>query len=120
MNHLKQIIYTTIQNVVNEQSPGAEAIQEQDALVEDLGLKSLDLARIIATLELKLDLDPFAELVSITSIRTVGDLYAAYLLCYSTQQADAVVALPTAEPATEQSDPRARQRELRRQAVQGA
>ena len=32
----------------------------------------------MAALEFKLDTDPFQELVSITSIRTVGDLERAY------------------------------------------
>ena len=36
------------------------------------------LARIVASLEMKLDVDPFAEDVAITSIRTVGDLCNAY------------------------------------------
>jgi acyl carrier protein len=44
----------------------------------DLGLASLDLAQLVALLEVDLQADPFAELVAITSVRTVEDLCAAY------------------------------------------
>ena len=59
-------------------------------LVDDLGLRSLDLARIIAKLEMKLGVDPFAELVSVTSIRTPGDLCAAYAKCFAAAEGRAV------------------------------
>ncbi len=49
-------------------------------LLRDVGLSSLDLASVVARLELKLSLDPFSELVSITSVRTIGDLVSAYRL----------------------------------------
>ena len=47
-------------------------------LIEDVGLKSLDLARIVALLQEEYPVDPFAELVPITSVRTLGDLAGAY------------------------------------------
>lgn len=50
-------------------------------LTGDLGLRSLDLAHVIAILEAELRADPFARLVPITSIRTVGDLVEAYRKC---------------------------------------
>jgi hypothetical protein len=43
-----------------------------------LGLSSLDLAFVVAELEAELGVDPFAKLVSITSVRSVGDLVRAY------------------------------------------
>ncbi len=54
-------------------------IVPEDRLNADLGLTSLDLASLVAALEMKLKADPFQELVPITSIRTVGDLEAAYV-----------------------------------------
>ncbi|MEM7535100.1 MAG: acyl carrier protein [Chloroflexota bacterium] len=69
--------------VALEQTLDISEIHDDDALVETLGLRSLDLARLVAILELKLSVDPFAELVSITSIRTVGDLYGAYSQCFA-------------------------------------
>jgi acyl carrier protein len=44
----------------------------------DLALASLDLAQLVAVLEADLQADPFAALVPITSVRTVGDLCRAY------------------------------------------
>ena len=87
-------------------------------LVEDLGLRSLDLARIIAKLEVKLDADPFAELVSVTSIRTPGDLCAAYAKCFAADE-DAAAAEP--EPAAPRQRPDLEsQRELRQKARESA
>lgn len=124
MNNLKQTIYSTIQRVAKRKSLEIGVIRDQDALVDNLGLKSLDLARIIATLELRLDVDPFDELVSITSIRTVGDLCAAYAKCFSEQNGSATQnKRPKAEPAADTSqtslsrstrDQRTRQRMLRK------
>jgi len=57
--------------------PPAE-IREEDRLNADLGLSSLDLARLVAALETSLGADPFQELVPITSVRTVSDLRRAY------------------------------------------
>ena len=58
-------------------------ILPEDRLNADLGLTSLDLASLVAALEMKLKADPFQELVPITSIRTVGDLEAAYVKFFS-------------------------------------
>jgi acyl carrier protein len=62
--------------------PGRDVAPE-DRLNADLGLTSLDLASLVAALEMKLKADPFQELVPITSIRTVGDLEAAYVKYFS-------------------------------------
>ena len=49
-----------------------------DKLNATLGLSSLDLAVIVAELEIELGTDPFAKLVPITSVRSVDDLVDAY------------------------------------------
>lgn len=54
---------------------------QRDRGLADLGLKSLDLAHLIAALERRLGADPFLKLVPITSVRTVGDLCDAYRRC---------------------------------------
>ena len=79
-------------------------IRPDQLLVDDLGLRSLDLARIIAKLEMKLGVDPFAELVSVTSIRTPGDLCAAYAKCFAADEG-APESAP-AEPAPAAPRPR--------------
>jgi acyl carrier protein len=115
MDNLNETILAVVRGVVKEKSPEIAAIRPDQLLVEDLGLRSLDLARIIAKLEAKLDADPFSELVSITSIRTPGDLCAAYAKCF----ADGEESAPAAEEAP--AAPRQRpdlqpQRELRKRA----
>jgi acyl carrier protein len=46
-------------------------------LVHDLGFDSLDLARLVAELEIALGVDPF-QYVSATAVQTVGDVCVAY------------------------------------------
>jgi acyl carrier protein len=117
MDNLNETILAVVRGVVKERTPDVSEVRPDQSLVEDLGLRSLDLARIVAKLEAKLDADPFSELVSITSIRTPGDLCAAYAKCLSTDGgADAAESAPSEEPA-----PRSRlglesQRELRQRA----
>lgn len=53
---------------------------ETSRLVEDLGLSSLDMAELVANLELELEKDPFSNGVSITTVKAVGDLYRVYSL----------------------------------------
>jgi len=85
MENLNETILAVVFDVAQEKSPEIDAVRPDQMLVEDLGLRSLDLARIIAKLEMKLGVDPFAELVAVTSIRTPGDLAAAYAKCFSTE-----------------------------------
>lgn len=47
-------------------------------LSNDLGLKSLDLAELVATLELEIGHDPFARDNAVTDVRTVEDLFRVY------------------------------------------
>jgi acyl carrier protein len=78
MEDVEQVVLDVVAGVAREKSAAVSAVEADQTLVDDLGLRSLDLARIIAKLELKLGVDPFAEMVAVTSIRTVGDLCAAY------------------------------------------
>jgi len=56
-----------------------DGIAPGSKLSETLGLRSMDLAQIVLTLEDDLNTDPF-QAIPITSIRTVGDLTQAYLV----------------------------------------
>jgi acyl carrier protein len=69
--------------LLDERDLPGRNIGPEDRLNADLGLTSLDLASLVAALEMKLKADPFQELVPITSIRTVGDLEAAYVKYFS-------------------------------------
>ena len=65
--------------LLDEKDLPVREIASEDRLNADLGLTSLDLAILVAALEMKLEADPFQELIPITSVRTIGDLEAAYV-----------------------------------------
>ena len=69
--------------LLDEKDLPMREIASEDRLNADLGLTSLDLAILVAALEMKLKADPFQELVPITSVRTVGDLEGAYVRFFS-------------------------------------
>lgn len=77
---VEAIVHEQIHAILMEQSRSARKLSAKDRLSDTLGLSSLDLATLISELELALDADPFAELIPVTSIRTVGDLVRAYQL----------------------------------------
>jgi acyl carrier protein len=72
--------------LLDEKDLPARNLGADDRLNVDLGLTSLDLAALVAALEMKLKADPFQELVPITSVRTIGDLEAAYIKFFSQEE----------------------------------
>ncbi|MFD6966947.1 acyl carrier protein [Streptomyces sp. NPDC059979] len=124
----REIIKAVVLDVVEEVSGPVEDIAPDDLLVDGLGLSSLHLARITAVLEMELDLDPFVELVPITDVRTVGDLYEAYELAAAgtgtaggpTPSAAEPVAPAGEEAAAARREAARRGRTLRSQARGGA
>ncbi|MEU9373898.1 phosphopantetheine-binding protein [Streptomyces sp. NPDC048255] len=120
----REIIKAVVLDVVEEVSGPIEDIAPGDLLVDGLGLSSLHLARITAVLEQELDLDPFIELVPITDVRTVGDLYDAYDLAAAAGTGDLAAAAtdaasgptwaPAAAPAAAGEDAAAARREAAR------
>jgi acyl carrier protein len=64
--------------LAREQGSTLASAQDHHTLVEDLGLSSLDFATLVATLEIELDMTPFAEDFAITDMRRVGDLCRAF------------------------------------------
>lgn len=105
MNDIHATVQAVILSIAREKSPDLHVVSDAQGLVEELGLKSLDLARLIAILDLQLNVEPFAERVAITSIRTVGDLYRAYALC---------LGVPVEMPATASLLESAKQRGIQR------
>ncbi len=75
---IRQTIHRAIVEIV-ERGGGVAPAFDDDALLVDTGLASLDLAALVARLERVWRVDPFLEAVAITEIRTVGDLCRAYL-----------------------------------------
>jgi hypothetical protein len=78
MDHVEQVVYRVLLRIAQQRTPGVLRVENGQRLTAELGLKSLDIARVIALLELELGADPFAHLVAITDIRTVADLCEAY------------------------------------------
>jgi acyl carrier protein len=77
----RETVKAVLLDIVNEVTrPATEIVDldEDQLLVDQLGLTSLDLARLVAVLEMELDTDPFSDEVPITGVRTVGDLLDAY------------------------------------------
>jgi len=74
----RRTVLQTVLAIAKERKPEISAVKPTDLLNVDLGLRSLDLARVVAKLEIELEQDPFLERVSITSVRTVDDLCRAY------------------------------------------
>ena len=75
---ITETVYEVLLDVAKQRHPELEQVRASDTLQGDLGLQSLDLAQIVARLEMELESDPFLELVSITSVRTVADVVSAY------------------------------------------
>lgn len=71
-------VHAAIAAVMVQRTLDPGRIAPEARLSDTLGLKSMDLARIVLTLEDDLAADPF-QTIPITSVRTVGDLVAAYL-----------------------------------------
>jgi acyl carrier protein len=78
MQNLEKTIHEAIRDVGEQRGLTLPPIGDQQHLIADLGFKSLDLAQLIAVLETTLRADPFARLIPITQVRTVGDLCSAY------------------------------------------
>lgn len=75
---IEAAVHDKIRAVLQERFGRASAFCGADKLNATLGLSSLDLAFLVAELEVELGVDPFAKLVSITSVRSVDDLVQAY------------------------------------------
>jgi len=77
MGRIKKIITDCILDVM--ELTGYEVdFNENTKLVDDLGISSLDLAKLVASLELELEVNPFSNGASIPSISTLNDLYNVY------------------------------------------
>jgi acyl carrier protein len=81
MSQVKSVVHEVLRSVAEEESLSVTELRGDEKLVEDLGFRSLTMARILAILEGRLGVDPFSKTVAVTSIRTVDDLCGAYEQC---------------------------------------
>jgi acyl carrier protein len=78
LGQIESIVHERIRAVLAERGGEVARLSGSEKLSATLGLGSLDLAVLVAELQAELGVDPFAKLVSITSLRSVGDLVRAY------------------------------------------
>jgi acyl carrier protein len=78
-DRVAELVRDEIHQLLDERAEPVVNLSDSDNLAADLGFSSLDLAQLVAQLEQRLGEDPFAELVPITSVRTVADLVDAYM-----------------------------------------
>jgi acyl carrier protein len=72
---VKEIIY----QVAEEQGIVLDGIEDEQAIVDDLGFASLDVATLAALFEEAFQVDPFSTgIASVTTIRTVRDVTTVY------------------------------------------
>jgi acyl carrier protein len=80
---IEAIVHDKVRAVLTERGGAVARLSGAEKLNETLGLTSLDLAFLVAELEAELGVDPFAKLVSITSVQSVADLVRAYQQAFS-------------------------------------
>ena len=80
---IETIVHARIHAILEDRGDDVAAISGADKLNATLGLTSLDLALLVAELEVALGVDPFAKLVSVTAVRSVDDLVGAYRLAFA-------------------------------------
>lgn len=81
LNLIQTKLYIALKEILCQKKSSQVNFQWKDdlELVKDLGLSSLDLAQLIAVMEMELEMDPFVKGVSIAEVRTLNDLYKAYM-----------------------------------------
>jgi acyl carrier protein len=117
MKDPEEIIHQVLLGIVQQKAPSVTKLANENRLTGELGLKSLEIARLVALLELELDVDPFAHLVAITDVRTVEDLCRAYRRALSAEQGAPSPA--EAEPSSQPAGNRRQAGERRRRSLKG-
>ena len=73
----REIIKTAIEEIQSNNGRTG-AITDGSQIVRDLGFTSLDVAELVAVLEMELEVDPFSNGVSLMDVRTYGEFCAVY------------------------------------------
>lgn len=81
MERTKESIESAIKQILDQKSYKVPDIKDELRIIEDLGFSSLDIAQLIAHLEMELGIDPFSEGALISSINTVGSMCNVYQSC---------------------------------------
>lgn len=86
MQSIQAVIEDVIRQIQEQKSFVAPAITQESRLIADLGFSSLDIAQLIAYLEMELEVDPFTQGALLSEIRTVGSLCEIYQSCLAKAQ----------------------------------
>ena len=78
MSQVKAAVIEAMKDIQEQQGYRFVEPQDQHKVVKELGFSSLDVAQLIAVLEMELNVDPFAQGVSLMDVATVADLVRAY------------------------------------------
>jgi acyl carrier protein len=86
MENVKTVIDSAILNIQEMRAHRKINLDDDLRLTYDLGFSSLDIAQLVAQLELELGVDPFSQGVSIAEITTIGSLYRVYQTCINSNR----------------------------------
>ncbi len=78
MKELESTVCQIVLQIARRRQVNLERVLPAHNIIKDLGLESLELAELVAILDMETGREPFAKDVSIVSIQTVGDLCHAY------------------------------------------
>jgi acyl carrier protein len=82
MSEINEVIERVIRTIAEQRKLTLPPLKPHTEIVDELGFTSWAVAALIANLEDELGVDPFQdEEVSITDIRTIGDLCEVYENC---------------------------------------
>ena len=78
MKNIEDRINSVLQDIQTRNGYKPVELKDKFSIAQDLGFSSLDIAELVALLEMELGVDPFAEGVSIMDVRTISQLYEVY------------------------------------------
>ena len=78
MSEARSAVYRVLAEIQEQQGYRPVPLKDEYRVVKDLGFSSMDVAQLIAVLEMELAVDPFSMGVSIMEIHTIGQLCDAY------------------------------------------
>lgn len=78
MSEIRGVVQDVLGEIQEQQGYRRVPLSDEMRVVRDLGFSSMDVAQLIAMLEMALGVDPFSRGISILEVHTVADLCAAY------------------------------------------
>jgi acyl carrier protein len=78
MSNIEAKINEVLKEIQQRNEYLLKALDPSVKVVNGLGFTSLDVAELVAVLEMELGFDPFSQGVSIMSVQTIGDLHKVY------------------------------------------